>query len=142
MQVETVVGAMLKLYGQQEGLSSNRKIAGRVGCSRTTIDQVVNGKRKLSQQMAFRLEQANLGSAAEWLVWSTIDKAADTRVSLGRAGQPAVTVYGDVKVELNLEMEPRTRGVRDRKWKSTFWKSVIASIIGGLTVMWILPFLV
>ena len=141
MQAETVVGTVLKLYGQQEGLSSNRKIAGRVGCSHTTIDEVVNGKRKLSQPMASRLERANLGSAAEWLVWSTIDKVADTSVDLG-AGQPAVTVNGDLKIEVKVAVKPQAGGFRDRKWKSTFWKSVIASIIGGLIVMWVLPYLV
>ncbi len=119
MQNQTVVGAVLKVLCECEGLSSNRQIAKRVGCSHTTVGDLFNGNRKLTPEMASRLEQAHLGSAAEWTKLSTIDEAR-THVK---------TDDGNKKVEVTV------------KYKGWFWKNAIASTIASLFVAWLLAVL-
>ena len=115
MQNQTVVGAVLKVLCEREGLSSNRQIAKRVGCSHTTIGDLFNGNRKLTRAMASRLEQAHLGSAAEWTKLSTTDEWRKHD--------------GNKKVEVTV------------KYKGWFWKNAIASTIASLFVAWLLAVL-
>lgn len=72
-------GLVLRQCIEPLGLTITQAAAA-LGVTRTTLSELVNGKRGISPEMAVRLSRVSGGSAATWLTQQALYELAQVRV--------------------------------------------------------------
>lgn len=63
---EINVGNHINSYLKKNGIRQS-KLADKMNISRTILNEILSGKRKLSIEIAFKLEEFFIGKAKDWL---------------------------------------------------------------------------
>ncbi len=64
---------------------SQKELANRISVNKTIINEVINGKRRISGELAVKLEKAIFSTANYWLNLQALYDEAEARIKLGES---------------------------------------------------------